>query len=67
MLLRLKENEIEVEKEVTLLRTEENILKGISLLINRTFPVLPSVYTKRKGVLYNTGTDVRILYSWFTQ
>jgi hypothetical protein len=35
LLQRLKENQIEIEKEVTLLGTEQNICKGISLLINR--------------------------------
>lgn len=48
LLLRLKENQIEIEKEVSLLRTEQNGLKGISLLINRDTSCPSFILSTRK-------------------
>lgn len=50
MLLKLKENQIEIEKEATLLRTEQNIFKGISLLINRDTSCLSFLFTRKDKV-----------------
>lgn len=67
LLLRLKENQIEIEKEVTLLRTEQNICKGISLLINRDTSCPGSVYTKNKmycvALEMMSGFCIRDIYS----